>query len=119
VDDHPVVRRGLQQLLSEQPGLAPAREAGNAAEVQQAVSERRPDLVLMDIMLGSGTSGIDLIKQLHAAHPEMPVLAVSMHDEALFAARALAAGAQGYIMKRAPDEELVRAVRHVLDGGST
>jgi len=118
VDDHPVVRRGFRQLLGEQPNLTPCAEAAASAEALDAAREYLLELALVDITLGDGgDSGLELIKQLRAAHPDLPLLAVSMHDEVLYAERALAAGAQGYVMKRVPDETLLEAVRHVLDGG--
>ena len=117
VDDHSVVRHGFRQLIDEQPDLSVAGEAATFPEGLDAFDDGVPDLVLMDVMLGEGTAtGLDLIKQLNASHPEVPVLCVSMHDEALYARRALAAGAQGYAMKRVPDEELLQAMRQVLAG---
>ena len=116
VDDHAVVRRGFRQLLDEQPDLTAAWEAATPSEVMAVIAEHAPDLVLMDVTLGGGAAGIDLIKQVHTQRPDVPVLTVSMHDERLYAQRALAAGAQGYVTKRVPDAELLRAVRAVLEG---
>lgn len=115
VDDHSVVRRGLQQLIDEQSDLAASWTVATATDALELVSEHQPDLALIDVSLENG-SGIELVKQLHAYHSELPVLMVSMHDETLYAERALAAGAQGYIMKEAPDKEMLQAVRRVLEG---
>jgi DNA-binding NarL/FixJ family response regulator len=112
-----VVRRGFRQLFGDQPHLNPCAEAAAPAEALDAAREHRPDLALIDLTLDGGDSGLELIKQLRAAHPDLPLLTVSMHDEVLYAERALAAGAQGYVMKRVPDETLLDAVRHVLGGG--
>jgi DNA-binding NarL/FixJ family response regulator len=115
VDDHSVVRRGLQQLVEEQPDLAAVWTVATVSDALEVAGEQEPDLALIDVSLGNG-SGIELAKQLHAYHPELPILMVSMHDETLYAERALAAGARGYIMKQAPDEEVLCAIRRVLDG---
>lgn len=119
VDDHAVVRRGLRQLIDDQLEPAACWEAQSPTEALDRAAEHCPDLALVDITLdnsGGGAAGLDLIKRLRRLEPAPRVLAVSMHDETLYARRALAAGAQGYIMKRAPDDELIRAVRRVLDG---
>lgn len=115
VDDHAVVRRGLRQLLSEEPDLSAPWEASTAGEALHLVSQHAPDLVLVDVTL-EGANGIELVKQLQAHHTDLPVLVISMHDEKLYAERALAAGARGYVMKRTPDEEMLEAIRHVLAG---
>jgi len=115
VDDHSVVRRGLQQLIDEQSDLAAAWTAATIPDALEIAGQQDPDLALVDVSLGSG-SGIELAKQLHSYHAELPVLMVSMHDETLYAERALAAGARGYIMKQAPDDEVLCAIRRVLEG---
>lgn len=115
VDDHAVVRRGLRQLVSEEPDLFAPWEASTAGEALHLVSQHAPDLVLVDVTL-EGASGIELVKQLQAHHTDLPVLVVSMHDEKLYAERALAAGARGYVMKRTSDEEMLQAIRQVLAG---
>lgn len=115
VDDHSVVRRGLRQLVSEEADLAAPWEASTAGEALHLVSQHAPDLVLTDVTL-EGANGIELVKQLQAHHPDLPVLVISMHDEKLYAERALAAGARGYVMKRIPDEEMLQAIRQVLAG---
>jgi DNA-binding NarL/FixJ family response regulator len=115
VDDHPFMRAGLGQLIDSQPDLVVGGEAGNPAEALQALARQRPDLILTDLTM-PGRSGLEFIKDLRAAHPEIPILVVSMHDEAVYAERVLRAGARGYIMKEAGGENLLGAIRQVLRG---
>ena len=115
VDDHPFMRAGLAQLIELQADLAVAGEAGNPAEALRKFSETRPDLVLTDMTM-PGRSGLDFIKDLRAADPGVAILVVSMHDEVIYAERALRAGARGYIMKEAGGENLLAAIRQVLTG---
>ncbi len=115
VDDHPFMRAGLGQLIGGQPDLVVGGEAGNPAEALQALARQRPDLILTDLTM-PGRSGLEFIKDLRAAHPEIPILVVSMHDEAVYAERVLRAGARGYIMKEAGGENLLGAIRQVLRG---
>src|SRR5262249_52593168 len=113
VDDHPVFRDGLVGLVKREPDLTVCGEADNASQALAAIERLKPDLVLVDIGL-PGKSGLDLIKDLQAPHPETSVLVISMHDETLYAERVLRAGGRGYIMKPAWPEQLLRAIRHVL-----
>lgn len=115
VDDHPLVRLGFAQLLSDEEDLVVCGEAESAAEGLRLVGELAPDLVVIDLSL-KGTSGLELIKQVRSRRPDLPMLVCSMHDESLFAERALRAGAQGYIGKREAPEDLVTAARAVLAG---
>jgi DNA-binding NarL/FixJ family response regulator len=115
VDDHPMTRAGLVHVINHQPDLVICGEAENAAEALDAVGARRPDLVLADITL-PGKSGLELIKDIKAIRPELPILVISMHDESLYAERVLRAGARGYITKQEGGEKLLQAVRHVLSG---
>jgi DNA-binding NarL/FixJ family response regulator len=115
VDDHPLFREGLRQLIDREPGLTVCGEAADAAEAMRLVKENRPDLVIVDISLG-GTSGIDLIKTLSADDSELPFLVVTMHDESLYAERALRAGAMGFIMKHEPPKTFKTAIHRVLAG---
>lgn len=115
VDDHPFMRAGLAQLIDRQPDMGVCGEAGNPAEALQVLPRCQPDLVLSDITM-PGRSGAEFIKDLHALHPGMPVLVVSMHDESIYAERMLRAGARGYIMKEAGGENLLAALRQVLRG---
>jgi DNA-binding NarL/FixJ family response regulator len=115
VDDHPMMRAGLVHVINHQPDLVVCGEAENAAEALDAVDAGRPDLVLADITL-PGKSGLELIKDIKAIRPELPILVISMHDESLYAERVLRAGARGYITKHEGGEKLMQAVRHVLSG---
>lgn len=115
VDDHPFMRAGLAQLIDKQPGLMVCGEAGNPAEAIAELGKGTIDLVLTDITM-PGRSGIEFIKDLQASYPNLPILVVSMHDEVIYAERVLRAGARGYIMKEAGGENLLAALRQVLNG---
>jgi len=114
-DDHAILRRGLKEILVSELKDAIFGEAGNAQEVLTEVRTRAWDLVILDITM-PGRSGIGFIKDLLALHPELPILVLSMHDEVIYAERALRAGARGYIMKESGAENLVTAIRQVLGG---
>lgn len=116
VDDHPLMREGLAQWIRRAPELEICGEVASAAEALAAVQKLKPDLVLTDISL-PGRNGIELIKDVRAHFPKLPVLVLSMHDEALYAGRALRAGARGYLMKRAGGERVVEGIRQALSGG--
>src|SRR5580658_2040835 len=115
VDDHPLFCEGLGRMIDRHPSLAVCGQAPDAASAMKAVAELKPDLVLVDISL-EGTNGIDLIKSLKAKFEDIPILVVSMHDESLYAGRALQAGAQGYIMKNQPIQLVRDAIFKVLSG---
>ena len=115
VDDHPFMRAGLAQLIELQPDMTVAGEAGNPAEALQKFTASKPDMVLTDMTM-PGRSGLEFIKDLRAIEPEIAILVISMHDEAIYAERALRAGARGYIMKEAGGENLLAAIRQVLSG---
>jgi DNA-binding NarL/FixJ family response regulator len=115
VDDHPIVRLGIRQMLAEERDLDVCGEADSAEAARQLISSARPDLAIVDLSLAQGT-GLDLIRSLRESLPTLPVLVLSMHDEALFAERVLRAGARGYIMKREAITGLVGAIRQVLSG---
>lgn len=115
VDDHPMTRAGIAQLLAVQPEIAACWEAGNPEQAMADLSKRQPDLMLADITM-PGRSGLEFIKDALALYPTLPILILSMHDEQLYAERALRAGARGYIMKEAGGEKLLAAIRHVLSG---
>ena len=115
VDDHPMTRGGLVHLIGAEPDLVVCAEAATAAAALTAAVKTEPDIVLADYTLPD-KSGIELIKDLHAVRPGLPVLVISMHEEALYAERALKAGAAGYIMKVAGGEKLMEAIRRVLAG---
>lgn len=115
VDDHPVFRAGLTALVNLESDLAIAGEAHDAVQAMSAIESLRPDLVLMDMSL-PGKSGLELLKDVRAMHPGLPVLIISMHDEAIYAERVLKAGGRGYIMKQAGPDKVIEAVRRVLEG---
>jgi DNA-binding NarL/FixJ family response regulator len=113
VDDHEIVRRGLAQLIAQDPGLTVCGEAATVQEALRAAAELRPDAAVVDLSLGE-EDGLDLIKDLHIRFPDTRVLVLSMHDETFYAERVLRAGARGYVMKDRPAEEFVAALRKVL-----
>jgi DNA-binding NarL/FixJ family response regulator len=115
VDDHAVLREGLALVINAQPDLLVCGEAGSVAGGLQSVTATHPNIALVDLSLMGG-SGLELVKDLKAQHPNLPILVLSLHDEALYAERALRAGARGYIMKRAATADLLTAIRKVLDG---
>jgi DNA-binding NarL/FixJ family response regulator len=114
VDDHPLMREGLRGTINRESDLRVCGEAENARQATEAVAKLAPDLVVVDITL-PGRSGLELVKDLKVAHPGLAILCHSMHDETLYAERVLRAGAAGYITKQQPPEELVKAIRKVLD----
>lgn len=115
VDDHPMMREGLVQLFSREKDLEICAEAGAANEALEKMNGVKPDLVLTDITL-PGKSGIELIKDIKAMHPDTLILVISMHDEAMYVERVLRAGGRGYIMKQEGGKKIMEAVRQVLDG---
>jgi DNA-binding NarL/FixJ family response regulator len=115
VDDHPIVRQGLAQLINQEPDLAVCGEASDGSEAISLIASSTPDVVLVDISL-SDRSGIELLKDIRARFPEVATLALSMHDETLYAERALRAGARGYIMKEEATEKVMNAIRRVKAG---
>ena len=115
VDDHPLMREGVVQWIQRAPELEVCGQAESAAEALSLVTKLKPDLVLTDISL-TGRNGLELIKDLRALEPELPALVLSMHEESLYAGRALRAGARGYVMKRAGGDRVVEAIREVLQG---
>lgn len=116
VDDHPVTREGLARIINHETDLEICGMASTAAKAVSEIEWSQPDLVVVDVSLTKGTSGLELIKDLAARHPKMPMLTFSTHDESLYAERALRAGARGYVMKQEPTESILQAVRKVLDG---
>jgi DNA-binding NarL/FixJ family response regulator len=115
VDDHPMTRNGIADWIRCEQDLRVCAEAQNAEQALEAVSKSNPDLVLTDITL-PGKSGLELIKDLRAMQPDLPILVISMHDESLYAERVLRAGARGYIMKREAMDKVMTAIRRVLGG---
>jgi DNA-binding NarL/FixJ family response regulator len=115
VDDHPMMRDGLRQLIANEPDLEVAGEADDVAEALQQAEKLKPDLAIVDITLRS-SSGLDLIKDLHIRSPQTPVLVLSMHDESLYAERVLKAGGRGYIMKQEGGKRIIEGIRQVANG---
>jgi DNA-binding NarL/FixJ family response regulator len=115
VDDHPLVREGLTNLINGQDDLAVCGEAEDSTGAMAGVAETRPDVALIDISL-KNESGLELVKNLESEFPLVALIVLSMHDEALYAERALRAGARGYVMKRETTKSMLTAIRRVLDG---
>ena len=115
VDDHPITRQGLKALINQQLNLEVCAEADNAAQAVELLTKCQPDLAILDVSL-KATNGIELTKNHKAHSPNLPILIVSMYDEALFAERALRAGAMGYVMKQEAGEKVVQALQHLLRG---
>ena len=115
IDDHVVVRRGLSYLINREEDFEVCGEAEDARNGMDAVNRLQPDIVLVDISL-PGMNGIEFIKNVLACHPDLPMVVLSMHDESLYAERAIRAGALGYVMKRASNEEITAALRKALRG---
>jgi DNA-binding NarL/FixJ family response regulator len=115
VDDHPLVREWLSNLIERQPDLVVCGQAETSAAAYEAIARDHPDIAVVDLSLEAG-SGLELIKQLQTLPTPPQVLVLSMHDELLYAQRALRAGARGYVMKRSATRHVIEAIRRVLDG---
>lgn len=115
VDDHPLFRKGLEEMIHSDGTFAVCGEAGNAAEAMEVIRKLGPDLVIVDLSL-PGANGIELIKNIRAEFPKLPILVLSMHDESLYALRALRAGADGYVMKHEAMANVIQAIREVFTG---
>jgi DNA-binding NarL/FixJ family response regulator len=115
VDDHPLVREGVANLIHQQPDLEVCGEAASEPQALQLIGAVQPDVAVVDISLENG-SGLELIKNIKAMHPGVAMLALSMHDESLYAERALRAGARGYLMKREAAKKVIQGIRAVLAG---
>ena len=116
VDDHPLVREGLTNLINGQNDLVVCGEAKDSAEAMEGIAKERPDVAVIDISL-TNESGLELIKNLVRQFPQVAVVVLSMHDEALYAERALRAGARGYVMKHETSKNVLASIRRVLAGG--
>jgi DNA-binding NarL/FixJ family response regulator len=116
VDDHPLVREGLANLINEQNDLVVCGEAEDSAGAITGIGKTRPDVALVDISL-KNESGLELVKNLESQFPLVALIVLSMHDEALYAERALRAGARGYVMKRESTRSVLASIRRVLEGG--
>jgi DNA-binding NarL/FixJ family response regulator len=115
VDDHPIVRQGLRRMIETEADLVVCGEVQTEREARAAIRALVPDVVIVDISLAQG-DGLELVRDVHAQQPELPMLVLSMHDELIYGQRLLAAGASGYIMKQAASELLLVALRRVLSG---
>jgi DNA-binding NarL/FixJ family response regulator len=115
VDDHPIIRHGLSQLINQETDMAICGEAEDGTDIIQIIEQTGPDVLLLDISLKS-CNGIDLLPDIRARFPGLPVLMLTMHDETRYAERSLRAGAHGYIIKKDPPESVIQAVRQVLAG---
>jgi len=116
VDDHPLVREGLTNLINGQSGLIVCGEAEDSASAVAGIAKARPDVALIDISL-KNESGLELVKNLDHQFPLVALIVLSMHDEALYAERALRAGARGYVMKRETSRSVLASIRRVVEGG--
>src|ERR687888_1349636 len=116
VDDHPLVREGLSNLINGQDDLIVCGEAEDSAGAITGIAKTRPDVALVDISL-KNESGLELVKNLENQFPLVALIVLSMHDEALYAERALRAGARGYVMKREASKNVLASIRRVLEGG--
>ena len=115
VDDHPIVRQGLALLVDREPDLSVCGEADGAHSAFHAIETLRPDLVVLDISL-SGPDGLDVLKEIRMKTANLPILILSMHDESIYAERAMRAGANGYIMKQEATERVLVAIRRIMQG---
>jgi len=115
VDDHAIMRDGLRELISREPDMEVCGQTGDAVEALELAGRGKPDLVLVDIAL-SDRSGLELLKDLRAQYPQIAILALSMHDETLYAERVLRAGGRGYVMKEEGGQRLMEAIRQVFAG---
>jgi DNA-binding NarL/FixJ family response regulator len=116
VDDHPLLLEGLGRMITAEAGLEVCGLAGSVQEALALVETAPPDLIVTDLTL-PGRNGLELIKDLAATHPEIPIIVLSMHDEMIYAERVLRAGGRGYVMKDTPPQRLLEAIHTVLDGG--
>ena len=116
IDDHPIMRHGLAQLVLAEDGLDVVGEAGSAREGLEVVGRLKPDLAVIDLTLPD-KNGLELVKDIRALHPTTQCLVLSMHDETLYGERALRAGARGYVMKEEAADNLVTAIHKVISGG--
>lgn len=117
VDDHPIVRDGLEYLLSKESDLFICGYAEDAENALLSIDEHKPDIIIIDISLKGGKSGLELTNTIKKLHPTLPVLILSMHDEFLYAQRSIRSGARGYVSKHEMTDAIVQAIRKVMSGG--
>ena len=116
VEDHEIFRLGIRELINHEPDLCVCGEADDVATARRLMGETEPDMAIIDITL-KNSNGLDLIREMSASGKDVLVLVLSMHDELLYAERSLQAGARGYIMKQETSRSIVKAIRHILEGG--
>jgi DNA-binding NarL/FixJ family response regulator len=116
VDDHPIIRQGLKELIDQESDLQVCGEADNVMDAVRMIKTLSPDVAILDISLNKDMSGLDLLKELKTKHPSLLTLVLSMHDETVFAERVLKAGARGYVMKEEATEKVLVAIRRILGG---
>jgi len=116
IDDHPIMRHGLAQLIRAEEGLDVIGEAGSARDGLEIVGRLKPDLAVIDLTLPD-KNGLELVKDIRALHPATQCIVLSMHDETLYGERSLRAGARGYVMKEEAADHLVTAIHKVISGG--
>ena len=115
VDDHPIVRQGLEQLINQEIDFTVCGDAGDIPQALRAIADAHPDIVIVDISLGH-SSGIKFIENLISRYPDLFILILSMHEESVYAERCLGAGARGYIMKQEPPEKVISALKKIMNG---
>ncbi|MDY6932794.1 MAG: response regulator transcription factor [Spirochaetota bacterium] len=116
VDDHPIIREGIKQVVEKADDLKVCGGASDASEAMVLINKHKPDIVIVDISLGGSINGIDLVRSIRERFPEVYTLMLSMHEESLYAERAIRAGARGYIMKEVAPKNIIDAIRTVLKG---
>ncbi len=116
VDDHPIVRQGLRDVLENTSDITVCSESGNANEAISLINREKPDVVIVDIMLDGNVNGIELVKSISERFPEIYTLVLSMHDESIYAERAIKAGARGYLMKDVAPRNIADAIRTIKNG---
>src|SRR6202166_3205106 len=116
IDDHPIVREGVRRIIEPEDDLVVCAEADSVRGARAAIKETGPHAIIADISLHQG-DGIELVREVRAHHPQLPILVLSTHDEAIYAERMLSVGASGYVMKQATAEQILRSLRRVIDGG--
>ncbi|MDX9897105.1 MAG: response regulator transcription factor, partial [Desulfofustis sp.] len=115
VDDHPIFQMGMKELLNQEDDFQVCAVAEDFSSARQALRDQRPDLAIIDISLAE-ENGLDLVKEIAASYQGLPILVLSLHDESVWAERAIRAGARGYVMKKEASESVVQAIRNILEG---
>ena len=116
IDDSDIIRKYITQLIQLEPDMEVCAEAYSEETARAALERQRPDLALVDISFGGNEAGISLMRDIHERYKDLPMLALSLHEEALYSERALKAGARGYLMKQEAPDHLIPAIRQILSG---